>query len=102
MADLQQLLQLGPVAQGRLQQIQSDLAGLTVEATAGGGMVRVTADGRGQVRGVWIDPAIFAEQDADFLSELVLAAVAEVQRKAADAAEAQLGRGAPTPLPFVP
>lgn len=102
MADLQQLLQLGPVAQGRLQQIQSDLAGLTVEATAGGGMVRVTADGRGQVRGVWIDPAIFAEKDADFLSELVLAAVAEVQRKAADAAEAQLGRGAPTPLPFVP
>ncbi|HSN15547.1 MAG TPA: YbaB/EbfC family nucleoid-associated protein [Anaeromyxobacteraceae bacterium] len=102
MADLQQLLQLGPVAQGRLQQIQSDLAGLTVEATAGGGMVRVTADGRGQVRGVWIDPAIFAEKDADFLSELVLAAVAGVQRKAADAAEAQLGRGAPTPLPFVP
>ena len=102
MADLQQLLQLGPVAQGRLQQIQSDLASLTVEATAGGGMVRVTADGRGQVRGVWIDPAIFAEKDADFLSELVLAAVAEVQRKAADAAEAQLGRGAPTPLPFVP
>lgn len=102
MADLQQLFQLGPVAQGRLQQIQSDLAGLTVEATAGGGMVRVTADGRGQVRGIWIDPTIFAERDADFLSELVLAAVAEVQRKAADAAEAQLGRGAPTPLPFVP
>lgn len=102
MADLQQLFQLGPVAQGRLQQIQSDLAGLVVEATAGGGMVRVTADGRGQLRGVWIDPAIFAEKDADFLSELVLAAVAEVQRKAADAAEAQLGRGAPTPLPFVP
>lgn len=102
MADLQQLFQLGPVAQGRLQQIQSDLAGLVVEATAGGGMVRVTADGRGQVRGVWIDPAVFAERDADLLSELVRAAVAEVQRKAADVAQAELGRGAPSPLPFVP
>lgn len=102
MADLQQLFQLGPVAQGRLQQIQSDLAGLVVEATAGGGMVRVTADGRGQVRGVWIDPAVFAGQDADLLSELVRAAVAEVQRKAAEAAQAELGRGAPTPLPFAP
>ena len=102
MADLQQLFQLGPVAQGRLQQIQSDLAGLTVEATAGGGMVRVTADGRGQIRGVWIDPTIFAERDADFLAELVLVAVAEVQRKAAEAAEASISRGAPTPLPFVP
>lgn len=102
MADLQHLFQLGPVAQGRLQQIQSDLAGLTVEATAGGGMVRVTADGRGMVRGVWIDPSVFAEQDADLLSELVLTAVAEVQRKAADAAQAELGRGTPPSLPFVP
>ena len=92
----------GPAAQGRLQQIQSDLAGLTLEATAGGGMVRVTADGRGQIRGVWIDPTVFAERDAEFLSELVLAAVAEVQRKAGEAAEAQLSRGTPTPLPFVP
>ena len=102
MADLQQVFQLGPVAQGRLQQIQSDLAGLVLEATAGGGMVRVTADGRGQVRGVWIDPTVFAAHDADLLSELVRAAVAEVQRKAADAAQAELGRGASTPLPFVP
>ena len=102
MADLQQSSQLGPAFQGRWQQIQSDLAGLTVEATAGGGMVRVSADGRGQVRGVWIDPSVFAERDAEFLSELVLAAVAEVQRKAAEAAQAEMGRSAGPSLPFVP
>ena len=102
MADLQQLFQLGPTVQGRWQQIQSDLAGLTVEATAGGGMVRVSADGRGQVRGVWIDPSVFAERDAELLSELVRAAVAEVQRKAAEAAQAELGRGTGPSLPFVP
>jgi DNA-binding YbaB/EbfC family protein len=102
MADLQHLFHLGPAVQGRWQQIESDLAGLTVEATAGGGMVRVTADGRGQVRGVWIDPAVFAERDAGFLSELVLSAVAEVQRKAAEAAQAELGRNAGPSLPFVP
>ena len=102
MADLQQLFQLVPGVQGRWQQIQSDLASLTVEATAGGGMVRVSADGRGQVRGVWIDPTVFAERDADFLSELVLAAVAEVQRKAAEAAQTELGRGTGPTLPFVP
>lgn len=102
MADLQHLFQLGPSVQGRWQQIESDLAGLTVEATAGGGMVRVTADGRGQVRGIWIDPSVFADRDAGFLSELVLSAVAEVQRKAAEAAQAELGRNTGPSLPFVP
>jgi len=102
MADLQQLFQLGPSVQGRWQQIQSDLAGLTVEATAGGGMVRVTADGRGQVRGIWIDPGVFAERDAELLSELVLSAIAEVQRKAAEAAQTELGRSTAPSLPFVP
>ena len=49
MADLQQLFQLGQQVQGRLQQLQSELAGRTIETSAGGGMVRVTADGRGTV-----------------------------------------------------
>ena len=52
MADLQQLFQLGQQMQGRLQQLQTELAGRTIETTAGGGMVRVTADGRGTVRAV--------------------------------------------------
>ena len=102
MADLQQLFQLGQQVQGRLQQLQTELATRTIETSAGGGMVKVTADGRGTVRAVSIDPGVFQDHDADFLSELVLAAVAEVQRKAADAAQAELGRGAPSPLPFVP
>ena len=57
MADIQQLMQLGQQVQGRWQDIQRDLASRTVDATAGGGMVRVTVDGRGQLRGVWIDPS---------------------------------------------
>jgi len=56
MADLQQLYQLGQQMQGRLQQLQTELAGRTIETTAGGGMVRVTADGRGTVRAVVIAP----------------------------------------------
>ena len=56
MADLQQLFQLGQQMQGRLQQLQTELAGRTIETSAGGGMVRVTADGRGTVRAVVIDP----------------------------------------------
>jgi nucleoid-associated protein EbfC len=98
MADLQQLFQLGQQVQGRLQQLQSELANRTIETTAGGGMVRVTADGRGTVRAVSIDPAVFQERDADFLSDLVLTAVAEAQRRAAEMLQAEM-RKVP-PLPF--
>lgn len=92
MADFQQLMQLGQQVQGRWQDIQRDLASRTVEATAGGGMVRVAVDGRGQLRGVWIDPTVFADRDADLLSELVLSAVAQAQRRANELAQADLQR----------
>ncbi|HSC58675.1 MAG TPA: YbaB/EbfC family nucleoid-associated protein [Gemmatimonadales bacterium] len=92
MADFQQLMQLGQQVQGRWQDIQRDLASRTVEATAGGGMVRVAVDGRGQLRGVWIDPTVFADRDADLLSELVLSAVAQAQRRADELAQADLQR----------
>lgn len=86
--------------QGRLQQLQTELAGRTIETTAGGGMVKITADGRGTIRQVWIDPAVFQDRDADFLSELVLTAVAEAQRRAAEMLQAEM-RKVPS-LPFTP
>jgi hypothetical protein len=97
MADIQQLLQLGQQVQGRLQQLQIDLAGRTVEATAGAGLVRVTVDGQGRVRGVDIDPEAFAGRDAELLSDLVMSAVAEAQRRAADLAQAEMRKVQPGP-----
>jgi DNA-binding YbaB/EbfC family protein len=100
MADLQQLFQLGQQMQGRLQQLQSELAGRTIETSSGGGLVRVTADGRGMVRSVVIDPAVFQKHDAEFLGDLVLGAVAEAQRRAAELLQAEM-RKVPS-LPFTP
>ena len=90
MADFQQFFQLSQQVQGRLQQLQADLADKVVEATAGGGLVRVTADGRGMIRSLTIAPEAFEGRDADLLSSLVLSAVAEAQRRAADAAQAEM------------
>jgi DNA-binding YbaB/EbfC family protein len=90
MADLQQILQLSQQMQGRLQQLQADLADRMVEATAGGGLVRVKADGRGMIRDLTIDPAAFDGRDAELLADLVLSAVAEVQRRAAETAQAEM------------
>ena len=70
MADLQHLFQLGQQVQGRLQQLQTELAGRTVEATAGAGLVRVQVDGRGSVRGLHIEPLAFEGRDPELLADL--------------------------------
>lgn len=97
MADLQQLFQLGQQVQGRLQQLQLELAGRTIEASAGAGLVRVAVDGRGMVRSVHIAPEAFEGRDAELLADLVVAAVAEAQRRAAALAQDEMKKVQPPP-----
>jgi DNA-binding YbaB/EbfC family protein len=98
MADLQQFFQLGQQMQGRLQEIQTELASRTIETSAGAGLVKVTADGRGTIRSIVIDPAAFAERDAELLSDLVTAAVAEAQRRAQEILQAEMRKVQPFPF----
>lgn len=97
MADFQQLFQLSQQVQGRLQQLQTELAGRTIEAQAGAGMVRVTADGRGTIVSVDIDPTAFEGRDAELLADLVLAAVAEAQRRAGELLQTEMRKVQPLP-----
>jgi nucleoid-associated protein EbfC len=102
MTDLRGLLQFGQQMQGRLAAIQSELAQRTVTGSAGGGMVTVTADGRGQVREVHIDPGLLGG-DVEMLEDLIVAAVGEVQKRAADLAQDEIKKvqtALPFPLPF--
>lgn len=99
MADLQQILQLGQQMQGRLQQIETELAGRTIECSAGAGMVHVAVDGRGMVLRVDIAPDVFEGRDAELLADLVLGAIAEGQRRAADMMQAEMRKAQPSPLP---
>jgi hypothetical protein len=98
MADLQQFFQLGQQMQGRLQQIQTELASRTIETAAGAGLVKVTADGRGTIRSIVIDPIAFAEHDAELLSDLVTGAVAEAQRRAQEILQAEMRKVQPFPF----
>jgi nucleoid-associated protein EbfC len=91
--------------QAKLQQIQDDLARVTVTGVAGGGMVKVDADGKGQVQRVHIDPSVVSADDIEMLEDLVLVAVTDAQKKATDAAQAEMGKltgglNLPFKLPF--
>jgi DNA-binding YbaB/EbfC family protein len=65
-------------AQERLMQ---ELSTLEIEATAGGGMVKVQMDGLKAVRAVTIDPEVVSKDDVGMLQDLIVAAVNEASRK---------------------
>ena len=99
------IMQQAQQMQSRLQEIQDELAKKTVSAAAGGGMVTVTADGKGQVRSIKLDPSVVNPNDVEMLEDLVLVAVAEAQKKAAELAQGEMGKltgglDLPFKLPF--
>ena len=102
MADIQQLFQLTQQMQGRLQQLQHDLAERSIEVQAGGGMVKVTVDGRGTLLGLTIDRAVFEGKDEELLADLILSAIAEGQRRAGESLQAEMRKlpSLPSSLPF--
>lgn len=101
MTNYQQLFQMGQQVQARLTQLQTELDNRTVTVSSGGGMVSVTADGRGRVREVKIDRTVVDPEDVEMLEDLVLAAVSEAQQRAQQVYEEELKKltGA-FPLPF--
>jgi len=90
MNQLQQLMQLGQQMQTRLAEVQERLEKETFSASAGGGLVEVTADGKGAVRSLRIDPSAVDPDDLEMLEDLILAAVAQAQEKARQALESEM------------
>jgi DNA-binding YbaB/EbfC family protein len=105
MPDILKILQQAQQMQGRLQQVQEDLASRTVTGAAGGGMVKVEADGKGMVKRVKIEPQLANPAEIEMLEDLVTVAVAEAQKKAAELAAQEMGKltgglDLPFKLPF--
>jgi DNA-binding YbaB/EbfC family protein len=78
--------------QAQMAKVQEELAGETVEGSAGGGMVTVTANCQGDVVGVKIDPEVLGDEDAEMVEDLVLAAVNEALRRSKELAAEKMGR----------
>ena len=89
--DMDKLLQQVGQMQEQMQKAQQDLANETVEATAGGGMVKVTANGAGEIKEIKIDPKAIDPNDPELLEDMILAAVNEAVRSAHSLMESKLG-----------
>lgn len=67
--------------QKQMQEMQEQLKQQNIEATAGGGVVRITMDGEKQVKGIIIDPAAVDPDDVEMLQDLLAAAFNEATKK---------------------
>ena len=85
------LLKQAQQMQEEMLKAQEGLAEETVEASSGGGMVKVTMSGDLKLQSIKIDPEAIDPEDADMLSDMVLAAVNEAIRAAQELASSKMG-----------
>ena len=81
MKGLGNILKQAQEVQSRIAQLQEEMAGRRVEATAGGGMVSVIMNGKQEVLSIQIDPEVVNREDMEMLQDLIRAALNEAIRK---------------------
>lgn len=89
--NMQALLQQAQQMQQDLAAAQQELAETTVEGSAGGGLVRATVTGAGELRGLVIDPKAVDPDDTETLADLVVAAVHNANESAQKLQQDKLG-----------
>lgn len=86
----QNLIKQAQEFQKKMKKMQDELKGKIVEATSGGGMVTVTANGRQEILSIKIEPEVVNPEDVEMLEDLILAAVNEVKRKSEELAQEEM------------
>jgi len=89
--DFNKLMQQAQQMQQQVEKAQEELARETVEASAGGGMVTVTATGALEITSIKIDPSAVDPDDPELLADMIVAAVNEALRSARGLMESKLG-----------
>jgi nucleoid-associated protein EbfC len=89
--DVNKMMQQVQQLQAQMEKAQEELANETVEASAGGGMVTVTATGALQITEIKISPEAIDPDDPELLADMVLAAVNEALRSAQSLQQSKLG-----------
>lgn len=89
--DMNKMMRQVQQMQADMAKAQEELADQSVEASAGGGMVKVTASGAGAITAIKIAPAAVDPDDIEILEDMVLAAVNEAIRSSQQLQESTLG-----------
>jgi nucleoid-associated protein EbfC len=107
MKDIMGMMKAASEMKGKMEAMQAELAELVVEGRSGGGMVTVSLTGKGDVRGIKIDPSLLKPEDAEVVEDLIVAAFTDAKGKSEAEMQrrmAEVTAGLPIPpgmkLPF--
>ena len=107
MVDFMGMMKKAEELQQKMQSMQEEAGRLTVDGKSGGGLVTVTLTGKGEMKGLSIDPSLFKEDDVEVLEDLIVTAHNEAKAKAEQMMQqkmAEMTQGLPLPpgmkLPF--
>jgi DNA-binding YbaB/EbfC family protein len=107
MVDFMGMMKKAEELQRKMAEMQDEAGRATVEGRAGGGLVVVTMSGKGELKGLSIDPSLFKEDDVEVLEDLIVTAHNEAKGKAEQMMQqkmAEMTQGLPLPpgmkLPF--
>jgi len=78
-------------AQEMQERLQKQMSELSVQATAGGGMVTVTVNGHKHLLSITIDPEVVSKDDVGMLQDLIVAAINDAHRKVDEAMKQKMG-----------
>ncbi|RYG92654.1 YbaB/EbfC family nucleoid-associated protein [Loktanella sp. IMCC34160] len=90
LGDMAKMMKAAKEMQGKMAQMQDDLANVTVTGESGAGLVKATATAKGELTALDIDPSIFSADDKEMVEDLILAAIKDAQQKASDKAAEEM------------
>ena len=90
--NMQQMLKQAQKMQEKLAKVQEELEAREYEASAGGGMVTVKANGKKEILALTIQPEAVDPEDVEMLQDMVMAAVNEVLRQVEETSSQEMGK----------
>jgi DNA-binding YbaB/EbfC family protein len=82
MKDMFGMMKQAKELQSRMQAMQDEIAALTIDGSAGGGLVKVTVNGKSEVKALHIDPSLAKPDEVEILEDLIVAALGDARAKA--------------------
>jgi DNA-binding YbaB/EbfC family protein len=86
--DLMGMMKQARQLQEKMQAVQEEIAAMSIDGVAGGGVVSVVTNGKGDLKSVKIDPSLLKPEEVEILEDLIVAAMSDARGKA-EAAVAQ-------------
>jgi len=90
--DMAKMMKQAQKMQAEMAEVRARMQELEVTGEAGAGMVTATANAKGELKGLSIDPSLFTPDDREVVEDLILAAIKDAQAKAAEAAQAEMAK----------